>query len=209
MRNDKLIYVWLQVQAGDGLPELMCVPCVLQVSRAFTFKQQCQRSDHTLKSYLGPHDKLNETDNNNIQNVYTNEELDKVEQSVMDEHVIDESIVTNTTEDHPFMSTDNTTTDHLDSELVLDALPQEIETDSFEEEIELSNLPSPVTSENIEEHLDAEVLIETHTENLAKVNKEATKFGDYFDEIKLNIAHAVSLTNNEIPDQSIEGTFGK
>lgn len=30
----------------------MCVPCVLQVSRAFTFKQVCQRSDQTLRKYL-------------------------------------------------------------------------------------------------------------------------------------------------------------
>lgn len=37
---------------NDGLPQLMCVPCVLQVSRAFTFKQVCQRSDQTLRSYL-------------------------------------------------------------------------------------------------------------------------------------------------------------
>lgn len=31
----------------------MCVQCVLQVSRAFTFKQQCQRSDATLRQYCG------------------------------------------------------------------------------------------------------------------------------------------------------------
>lgn len=37
---------------NDGLPQLMCVPCVLQVSRAFTFKQVCQRSDQTLRIYL-------------------------------------------------------------------------------------------------------------------------------------------------------------
>lgn len=37
---------------GDGLPEKMCVQCVLQVSRAFTFKQQCERSDTTLRTYF-------------------------------------------------------------------------------------------------------------------------------------------------------------
>lgn len=41
-----------KVQAGDGLPEKMCVQCVLQVSRAFTFKQQCERSDTTLRTYF-------------------------------------------------------------------------------------------------------------------------------------------------------------
>lgn len=30
----------------------MCVQCVLQVSRAFTFKQQCERSDTTLRTYF-------------------------------------------------------------------------------------------------------------------------------------------------------------
>lgn len=197
-----------QVHAGDGLPELMCVPCVLQVSRAFTFKQQCQRSNQTLKSYVGQLNKHNEADNNNIQNVYRHEELENVEQRVIDEHVIDENVVTNNIEDSTFMSTDNTTTDDLDSELVLDSLPPEIESGSFEEEIELSNLAS-TKCENIEHDLDTEVLIESHDDNQSEVNKETMKFGDYFDEIKLNIDHAVSLTNSEIQDQSIEETFGK
>lgn len=38
-----------QVSIDDGLPQLMCVPCVLQVSRAFNFKKQCQRSDQKLR----------------------------------------------------------------------------------------------------------------------------------------------------------------
>ncbi|KAG4080302.1 hypothetical protein HA402_010794 [Bradysia odoriphaga] len=42
----------VHVEVGDGLPEKMCVQCVLQVSRAFTFKQQCERSDTTLRSYF-------------------------------------------------------------------------------------------------------------------------------------------------------------
>ncbi|XP_065087575.1 zinc finger protein 883-like [Ochlerotatus camptorhynchus] len=36
----------------DGYPAQMCVQCVLQVSRAFTFKQQCEKNDATLKAYL-------------------------------------------------------------------------------------------------------------------------------------------------------------
>lgn len=39
----------INVERGDGYPELMCVQCVLQVSRAFTFKKLCQRSDETLR----------------------------------------------------------------------------------------------------------------------------------------------------------------
>lgn len=41
-----------QVKNGDGLPELMCISCVLQVSRAYTFRQKCRRSDETLQSLL-------------------------------------------------------------------------------------------------------------------------------------------------------------
>lgn len=36
----------------DGLPELMCISCVLQVSRAYTFRQKCRRSDETLQTLL-------------------------------------------------------------------------------------------------------------------------------------------------------------
>lgn len=37
---------------GDGLPNLMCVQCVLQCSRAYTFKQLCEKSDNILRQYL-------------------------------------------------------------------------------------------------------------------------------------------------------------
>lgn len=42
----------MQVSEDDGLPKVMCVQCVLQVSRAFTFKQQCQRSDTRLRDFV-------------------------------------------------------------------------------------------------------------------------------------------------------------
>ncbi|XP_055677655.1 zinc finger protein ZFP2-like [Lutzomyia longipalpis] len=42
----------VDVKLGDGLPDKMCVPCVLLVSRAFTFKQQCQKADATFRMYL-------------------------------------------------------------------------------------------------------------------------------------------------------------
>lgn len=50
----------IEVQVGDGLPQMMCVPCVLQVSRAFTFKQQCQRSDSTLRTFFQEMEKSND-----------------------------------------------------------------------------------------------------------------------------------------------------
>lgn len=37
------------------MPKSLCVPCVLQVSRAFTFKQQCRRSDQLLRRALEKH----------------------------------------------------------------------------------------------------------------------------------------------------------
>lgn len=42
----KLVF---KVEPGDGLPETVCVQCVLQISRAFNFKQVCQRSDLNLR----------------------------------------------------------------------------------------------------------------------------------------------------------------
>ncbi|KAI4464996.1 zinc finger protein [Holotrichia oblita] len=39
---------------GDGLPNLMCVQCVLQCSRAYTFKQQCEKSENILRQYMTP-----------------------------------------------------------------------------------------------------------------------------------------------------------
>lgn len=107
------------MQANDGLPEMMCVPCVLQVSRAFTFKQQCRRSDQTLRG-------ANTAKQTKIENT--------VAQVAAEDNV----------KEHPSQSPIiESETDDLDSQLVLDVLPAEIETTSpFEEEIELSSLPS-------------------------------------------------------------------
>ncbi|KAI4464985.1 hypothetical protein MML48_3g00005501 [Holotrichia oblita] len=42
------------IREGDGLPNLMCVQCVLQCSRAYTFKQQCEKSENILRQYMTP-----------------------------------------------------------------------------------------------------------------------------------------------------------
>lgn len=197
------------MQVGDGLPDLMCVPCVLQVSRAFTFKQQCQRSDQTLKSYLESQlCSLNQADNNDIQNTFKSDGSNDVDH-VINEHEIEENDVANRTNEHHFSSTDDTATDQLDGEQVLDSLPPEIGSDSFEEEIGLDNLPSPVASEDIEQHLDADVLNDELDEEDTEINRDSSRFGNYFDDLKLHVGHVVSLTDNELPDQSIEGTFGE
>ncbi|EDS33984.1 gastrula zinc finger protein 5-1 [Culex quinquefasciatus] len=41
-----------EVSPNDGFPAQMCVQCVLQVSRAFTFKQQCEKADVTIREHL-------------------------------------------------------------------------------------------------------------------------------------------------------------
>lgn len=197
------------MQAGDGMPELMCVPCVLQVSRAFTFKQQCQRSEQTLKLFLEQNHKCNDSNICNNENAIDDNVTHNAEQcAIKHEHVIiGNDIIETTNVEHSFLSTDNTTTDnnHLNNELVLDSLPPEIESGSFEEEIELSNLSSPATSDNIDQqHLDENVLNEEEQDDQPNEIHETSKFGDYFDDMKL-----AALTNTEISNQSIVETFGK
>lgn len=38
---------------GDGLPSQVCLQCVHYINRAYSFKQLCERSDATLREYLG------------------------------------------------------------------------------------------------------------------------------------------------------------
>lgn len=69
----------------------MCVQCVLQVSRAFTFKQQCQRSDATLRLYcrnnyeeiIVSEDEDNKSIMNNVPVVFQNRRSDDGEKCVL------------------------------------------------------------------------------------------------------------------------------
>lgn len=182
----------------------MCVPCVLQVSRAFTFKQQCRRSDETLRTFLESISSNipKETDNNNAEEIYTNIETD-IDRPPNENIITEEAISTNET---AFTATNQIqpTNDNLDSDLVLDSLPPEMESDAFEEEIELSSLPSEsqfsVAEDDLHKHLVENVLSDELDET--KLHK------DYFAQIKLDASNVVSLTDTELPDQSIDGTFG-
>lgn len=201
------------MREGDGLPELMCVPCVLQVSRAFTFKQQCRRSDQTLKTFLGDLENVEGSKNNN-----TGDSLDEIAPDKVTPAMC-KSIVEEICLEDKFRSSGESPAEHLDSELDLSALPSEIESDSFEEEIELSSLPgdtqfSSVVDEDIEGHLTGDVLSNTEeAEQEGKFVKEDIpnkNFEDYFDGIKIDVSHVVSLADNDLPDQSIEEeTFGE
>ena len=173
----------------------MCVPCVLQVSRAFTFKQQCQRSDQSLKSLLGKLPPI--SDNSEIKDDSTNliDNQSKIEDANMQVVALEEEIGEQSFQ----IQSDESGRDNLDTELVLDVLPSEIETSPFEEEIELSSLPSetefsPVATENIQQHLAADDILLNNAQETKKENI-AQKFGDYFDEIKLDVAQVVSLSD--------------
>ncbi|CAG9766011.1 unnamed protein product [Ceutorhynchus assimilis] len=43
----------IQVDSEDGLPILVCLPCAVQIGRAYAFKQLCEQSDSSLRQYLG------------------------------------------------------------------------------------------------------------------------------------------------------------
>lgn len=164
------------------------------MSRAFTFKQQCQRSDQTLRTFFGQIQiGKNDSENNEFRENFKNTESDSTGDVI----------------DNPKCATDQ-----LDSQLDLDSLPAEIESDSFEEDIELSNLTSSLDDDDIERHLNDNDLNSDNELTTAVVAKECTtvspsKCDDYFDEIKLDVGNVVSLTDNQLPDQSIDGTFGE
>lgn len=44
----------IDMSPDDDLPHLMCIQCVLQCSRAYTFKQLCEKSDSILRQYQSP-----------------------------------------------------------------------------------------------------------------------------------------------------------
>lgn len=182
----------------------MCVPCVLQVSRAFTFKQQCRRSNETLKSFIGEVDKTNEPESTSICDSFENVEPNNAEAplsgNVVGDIVTDE-IKSNV---HQF-----TVSNQTESETLHSVLPSKIECSSYGEEMELSSLPGnsqfSTVSEAIQEHLTGDALNDEEDGKICKDKDVRSKFDDYFDEINV-----VSLAEDELPDQSIEEeTFGK
>lgn len=42
----------MQIMEGDGLPNQICLQCLQITNRAYTFKQQCEKSDNILRQYL-------------------------------------------------------------------------------------------------------------------------------------------------------------
>lgn len=193
----------------------MCVPCVLQVSRAFTFKQQCRRSDQTLKNYLQGGYVTKETDNNNVDEIYSTIETED-DRTTHENTIIEEAISENETTDHQFTDINNEhrDSDLVENDLVLDSLAPEIESDAFEEEIELSSLPSEsqfstVAEDDIEKHLADDVMNDENNGNQTQLCEDGNlpaKFAGYFNQIKLEVE---TLSHTDMPSQSIAQSFGK
>lgn len=185
------------MKSGDRLPELMCVPCVLQVSRAFTFKQQCRRSDQNLRSFLVEIEKLSASDNDN-------------------RNEIDVSDATNEQEclnSEALSSKESINDNNLKSEIVLKTLPTHIDSNRFSGHNIDSNLSIQshlIETENNNEHIQLhtdEHLIQHEIVHSDDKEVSDSKLSEYLDDIKLDVAEVVSLEETEIEADSIEATF--
>lgn len=193
------------MQPGDGLPDLMCVPCVLQVSRAFTFKQQCRRSNETLKSFIGDVDKTNEPASTNINDSFESIQSNNAAPSLCEnaiENAVPNIIKSNV---HQFTAINQVESETMHSELVLQS---KAGCSSYEAEMELSSLQGDsqfsTVPEDIQEHLTGHVLTDEDEGKMCKDKDIPTKFVDYFHEISV-----VSLAENALRDHSNEEeTFG-
>ncbi|KAF2896587.1 hypothetical protein ILUMI_09589 [Ignelater luminosus] len=101
----------VQIENGDGLPTLICLQCVHQANRAFSFKQLCEQSDANLRQYLGkplkPKPCKQEDEDNSHNDLYTssllldNFGLDDSSNDSDDSFKQDFSLLTQTTSDNP------------------------------------------------------------------------------------------------------------
>lgn len=56
---------------GDGLPTQVCFECVHYITRAYFFKELCERSEATLKQLFGKSGTITSTNNGNNNNTTT------------------------------------------------------------------------------------------------------------------------------------------
>ncbi|KAF7285828.1 uncharacterized protein LOC143195163 [Rhynchophorus ferrugineus] len=47
-----MAFTSVQIMQGDGLPHQICTQCLRDVSKAYAFKQKCEKSDATLRNYV-------------------------------------------------------------------------------------------------------------------------------------------------------------
>lgn len=45
-------FIWFQIKAGSNLPEQICTYCLIDLGHAFKFRQNCERSDAILQSFV-------------------------------------------------------------------------------------------------------------------------------------------------------------
>lgn len=149
----------------------MCVPCVLQVSRAFTFKQQCQRSDQTLRSFYRVIEKTASNHNENstcesgmhsttLQDNDTDSDCNTIPDAVEDNVLLKSSMTsTETTSDIESSQTFEVqypNSNQLDSNnldkclLIVHTVPCDLDPDQLVEEISLtdSNVANQIKSED-------------------------------------------------------------
>lgn len=60
---------------GDGLPGQICTQCIQQINRAYSFKQLCEKSDVSLREYIGNNIHLQSTNGNNLMNDVKSDQL--------------------------------------------------------------------------------------------------------------------------------------
>lgn len=154
---------------------------MLQVSRAFTFKQQCRRSDETLRSLFTQKQIIDEDETiNDVEQLISGQELS----------------VGNYNDDEGNQIV-------LSSNEAMHSIPSQIATSSFSEQ----NVPSDYTTA-IDTTVVESSIIETQL-NITSIEDNtkqivSTKFREYFEEIKLK---DVPLADSET--DCIRDAFGK
>lgn len=186
------------------------MPCVLQISRAFTFKQQCRRSDQALRGFLNQlqecqssNQKENEPEIANVNDV----------QQLMNGSELPTNDCSEQTNSIQIDSND--TTENVDL-VVVHSLPADIETTSFDGHAAhdatsndySSIVATMVDQNNIQvENLIVEDKTQVNVDQIDKTKQElSTKLREYFDDIKLE---AVPLNANQIPAECIRDAFSK
>ncbi|CAH1980639.1 unnamed protein product [Acanthoscelides obtectus] len=92
----------IEVHQGDGFPSLMCLQCVLQCSRAYTFKQLCEKSDNILREYLSPEFQQRLAQSVSEQHDEKCEEIEAIDQEEQQQEVVGEEtqVITDAREIH-------------------------------------------------------------------------------------------------------------
>lgn len=49
---DLICLLYIQVLAGDGLPEFICSKCLMEVEIAYEFREKSQSADAALRKYI-------------------------------------------------------------------------------------------------------------------------------------------------------------